>query len=172
YFFFFFLQIVTREPICDHPTDCDFVHCLVNWILPYAQRYVYKSHAAKYSQLKKSNFDFLRQLKITVVDKLFYLNVINRCGLKSKKQTEIDCLHQDHILYCTPRSDPHSIFMELSCLLFSEAPDLGFANFLHIITTMAESGSTEEQIDAFILNSQKLPKLNVAEECIWSLPST
>ncbi|KAK6145809.1 hypothetical protein DH2020_019678 [Rehmannia glutinosa] len=67
-------------------------------------------------------------------------------------------------------SDPHSVFFELSRLLFNGSPDLQFANFLHMITTMAESGATEEQTEFFILNSQKVPKLP-AEESSWSLQS-
>ncbi|KAK3187917.1 hypothetical protein Dsin_027478 [Dipteronia sinensis] len=38
-----------------------------------------------------------------------------------------------------------------------------------MITTMVESGSTEEQMEFFILNSQKVLKLPV-EESVWSLP--
>lgn len=61
--------------------------------------------------------------------------------------------------------------MELSRLFFDGAPELHFANFLHMITTMAESGSTEEQIEFFILNSQKMVKLPI-EEPVWSLSSS
>lgn len=75
---------------------------------------------------------------------------------------------QGNILYATRDSDSHSIFMELSHLLFADAPDLHLANFLHMITTMVEAGSTEEQTEFFILNSQKVPKLPI-EEPIWSI---
>ena len=73
-------------------------------------------------------------------------------------------------MYATQESDSHSVFMELSRLLFDGTPELHFANFLHMITTMAESGSNEEQTDFFILNSQKVPKLP-DEESVWSLSS-
>jgi hypothetical protein len=73
-------------------------------------------------------------------------------------------------LYTTQESDSHAIFMELSRLLFDGTPDLHLANFLHMITTMAESGSTEEQTEFFILNSQKVSKLP-NEESVWSLLS-
>ena len=62
------------------------------------------------------------------------------------------------------------MFMELSRLFFDGAPELHLANFLHMIATMAESGSTEEQMEFFILNSQKMVKLPV-EEYVWSLSS-
>ena len=60
--------------------------------------------------------------------------------------------------------------MEFSRLLFGGTPELHLANFLHMITTMAESGSTKEQTEFFILNSQKVTKLP-EEEPIWSLSS-
>lgn len=60
--------------------------------------------------------------------------------------------------------------MELSRLFFNGNPELHLANFLHIITTMEKSGSTEEQIELFILNSQKVPKLPDGES-VWSLSS-
>ena len=82
----------------------------------------------------------------------------------------IVCLLQDNVLYTTQESDSHALFMELSRLLFDGTPDLHLANFLHMITTMAESGSTEEQTEFFFLNSQKMPK-HSNEESVWSLPS-
>lgn len=60
--------------------------------------------------------------------------------------------------------------MELSRLLVDGNPELHLANFLHMITTMAESGSTEVQTEFFILNSQKVPKLP-EEESAWTLTS-
>lgn len=68
----------------------------------------------------------------------------------------------------TRASDSHSIFLELSRIFFNGSAELHFANFLHMITTMAESGSTEEQTEFFIVNSQKVPALPV-EEPVWSL---
>lgn len=55
-------------------------------------------------------------------------------------------------------------------MFFDGIPDLHLANFLHMITTMAESGSTEDQTEFFILKTQKIPKLP-DEESIWSLKS-
>ncbi|KAL7083740.1 hypothetical protein ACP275_14G181100 [Erythranthe tilingii] len=68
-------------------------------------------------------------------------------------------------------SDSHSIFMELSSFLLEGIPQLHLANFLHMITTMVESGSSNEKIEIFISNSQKVPKLP-SEESVWSLQST
>ncbi|MFS7916430.1 hypothetical protein Hanom_Chr02g00177031 [Helianthus anomalus] len=50
--------------------------------------------------------------------------------------------------------------MELSRFLVNGDPELHLANFLHMIISMNESGSTEKQIESFILNSQKVPKLS------------
>ncbi|CAI9761385.1 unnamed protein product [Fraxinus pennsylvanica] len=46
--------------------------------------------------------------------------------------------------------------MELSCLLYGGNPEVHMANFLRKIAIMAESGSTLEQMEFFILNSLKL----------------
>lgn len=73
-------------------------------------------------------------------------------------------------MYTTQEPDSHALFVELSRLFFDGNPELHLANFLHMITTMAESGSTEEQTEFFILNSQKVPKLSGGEP-VWSLSS-
>ena len=77
---------------------------------------------------------------------------------------------QGNILYTTQESDAHALFMELSRLFFNGNPELHMANFLHMLTTMAESGSNEDQTEFFILNSQKVPKLPDGES-VWSFNS-
>ncbi|MED6130774.1 hypothetical protein PIB30_118679 [Stylosanthes scabra] len=163
-------EVVTREAIYYGLADCNLKESLVNWILPYAQRYIHKLHSARYAQLKQSNFDIVMRLKIIVVEKLFYRNVIKSCGTASRNRVECSCLLQDNVLYITQESDYHSVFMELSSLLFDGTPELHFANFLHMITTMAESGSSKEQIEFFIVNSQKVHILP-DEEAVWELSS-
>ncbi|KAM7488866.1 hypothetical protein LguiB_026350 [Lonicera macranthoides] len=163
-------EVTTQEAIYYGPADSSFKTSLVNWALPYAQRYVYNAYPDKYSQLKQSGFEILNRLRIIVVEKLFFRYVIKRADIKSKKRCECSCLLQDNILYITTESDSHSIFMELSRMLLDGNTELHLANFLHMITTMAESGSTEEQTEIFILNSQKIPKLP-NEESIWAVQS-
>ncbi|KVH90986.1 protein of unknown function DUF3883 [Cynara cardunculus var. scolymus] len=163
-------EVVTREAIYYGPTDSSFKTSLVSWALPYAQRYIYNVHPNEYSELKLSGFKNINCLRIVVVEKLFYKNVIKRFGIESNKRCECSCLLQDHILYATRESDTHSLFMELSRFLVAGIPELHLANFLHMITTMAESGSTEDQMEFFIMNSQKLLKLP-NEESQWSLVS-
>ncbi|GFY93074.1 histidine kinase-, DNA gyrase B-, and HSP90-like ATPase family protein [Actinidia rufa] len=104
-------EVIIREAIYYGVADSNFKASLLNWALPYAQRYIYKE------------------------------------------------------------SNSHALFMELSRLIFDGTPDLHLANFLHMITTMAESGSNEEQTEFFILSSQKVPKLP-EEESVWSLSAS
>lgn len=144
---------------------------LVSWVLPYAQRYICNMCPERYLQLKLSGFDKLNRLQIVVVEKLFYKNVIKPPKLTSKKRHDSSCLFQDEILYATPESDSHSIFMELSRFLMNGSPELHLANFLHLITTKTESGSTEEQIETFVVNSQKVPTLPDVEP-LWSIQPT
>ncbi|KAL5542662.1 hypothetical protein UlMin_010372 [Ulmus minor] len=163
-------EVVSREAIYYGVADSSFKVSLVNWALPYAQRYLYALHPDKYSQLKQSGNDSLNCLQVVVVEKLFYRNVIKGCGTKSDKRVESSCLLQGNILYTTQESDAHALFMELSRLFFNGNPELHMANFLHMLTTMAESGSNEDQTEFFILNSQKVPKLPEGES-VWSLNS-
>ncbi|XVE81297.1 hypothetical protein DITRI_Ditri15bG0052600 [Diplodiscus trichospermus] len=163
-------EVVTREAIYDGRADGSFKVSLVNWALPFAQRYLYSVHPDIYIQLKQSGFDKINNLQVVVVDKLYYRNVIKSCGIVSKKQYECTCLLQDNILYTTPESDSHALYMEFSHLLFDGTPNLHLANFLHMVTTIAKSGSNEEQTEFFILNSQKVPKLS-DDEPVWSLSS-
>lgn len=64
--------------------------------------------------------------------------------------------------------DSHALFMELSRLFFDGTPELHLANFLHMIVTMTESGSTEQQVEFFIVNSQRMPQLPPGEP-VWCL---
>ncbi|KAJ0787712.1 hypothetical protein HanOQP8_Chr02g0085361 [Helianthus annuus] len=163
--------VVTREAIYYGPTDSSFKTLLVSWALPYAQRYIYNIHPNGYSEFKHSGFKNLNSLKIVVVEKLFYKNIIKKFAIASNKRYECNSLLQDNILYVTRESDAHSLYMELSRFLASGIPELPLANFLHMITTMAESGSTEEQMELFITNSQKLLKLP-DEESPWLISTS
>lgn len=89
-----YVQIVTREAIYYGLADCSAKTSLINWTLPYAQRYMHKLHHDKYVQLKQSGFDILNHLKVVVVEKLFYRNVIKSSSSVSKKRVECSCLLQ------------------------------------------------------------------------------
>ncbi|GKB92564.1 histidine kinase-, DNA gyrase B-, and HSP90-like ATPase family protein, partial [Tanacetum coccineum] len=73
-------EVVTREAIADGLRDGSFKTSLVNWALPFTQRYIYSNHPNEYSRLKLSEFNNINSLKIVVVEKLFYKNVIKRYG--------------------------------------------------------------------------------------------
>ncbi|RAL54444.1 hypothetical protein DM860_001572 [Cuscuta australis] len=161
-------EVVTREAIYYGVSDSTFVASLINWALPYAQRYIHNNQPERFSQLKQSGFESLKSLKVIVVEKLFYRNVIKGNMMPSKKRFECNSLLKDTVLYVSREFDSHSVFMELSRLFSGGTPDLHLANFLHMITTMAESGTTEEQTEFFILNSQKMSKLPEGE-LVWSL---
>ncbi|XP_048435528.1 protein NO VEIN-like [Pyrus x bretschneideri] len=163
-------EAVTRQALFSGLGDCSFKAALLDWALPYAQRYLQSVHPDKYTQLKHFGFDIVNRLQVVVVEKLFYQNVIKSFGIKSKKRLRCSCLLQGSTLYTNQEPDSHALFVELSRLLFDGIPELHLANFLHMITIMAESGSTEEQTEFFILNSQKVPKLSGGES-VWSLPS-
>lgn len=164
-------EVVTRKAIYNGPADSSFKASLINWALPYAQRYIYSAHPDKYSQLKQSGFNNLKQLQVLAVEKLSYHYAIKKCCIASKKQEQCSCLLEGNTLYTRLESDTHALFLELSRLFFDGTPELHLANFLHMITTMAESGSTEEQTEFFIVNSQKVSKLP-DKESVWLLSST
>jgi len=88
------MQVVTREAIYYGLSNCSLKESLINKTLPYAQRYIYKRHNDKYVQLKQSGFSILNNLKVIVVEKLFYRNVIKDCDSVSKERVECSCLLQ------------------------------------------------------------------------------
>ncbi|KAK9699470.1 hypothetical protein RND81_08G175800 [Saponaria officinalis] len=154
-------EIVSREAVCDGAVDSVATTSMVKRVLPFALRYLYNLHPESYNQHKLSGFDKLRQLRIVTVEKLFCRNVIIIKTIRciSKKQSECSSMLQDNILYTTKDTDPHSVFMELSCLLIDGTPNLHLTNFLHMMTLMVGSNSTHEQIERFLLNNQKMVKL-------------
>ncbi|KAJ4778054.1 hypothetical protein LUZ62_062311 [Rhynchospora pubera] len=161
-------KVVSREVVhYDLVNDVQKV-CLVNWALPYVQRYMYKTHLLKYVSFKELERDKLSQLKVIVASKLYYKYSINQLKSTSQDLFEASAILKDNILYLTPTADSHTMYLELSRLFFDGSPDLQFANFLHMITTMAESGSSNEQIDFFLINSQNISKVP-AEDPLWVL---
>lgn len=92
----FFFQVITREAIYYGPTDNSFIASLVEWALPYAQRYIYNVHPDDYLQLKQSGFHIPICLRIIVVEKLFYRNVLKGSHLASKRRSECSSLLQVH----------------------------------------------------------------------------
>lgn len=163
-------EIVSREAIFYGTHDNREKAAILTWILQYAQRYLYKLHPVIYNNMRQNGVGKLSQLQVTVVDELYFKNSLKGLGTASKKRFACSCLLQGNTLYTTLSANFHSIFLELSRIFFNGSTELQFANFLHMITTMAESGSTDEQTEFFILNSQKIPKLP-NDEPIWCFSS-
>ncbi|KAK1285568.1 hypothetical protein QJS10_CPB20g01144 [Acorus calamus] len=161
-------EIVSRKAVYYGAQDNTEKVFLVNWVLPYAQRYICKMHPNVYVGLKKVGFRKISELQIIVVEKLYYKQSLKGRGSTSNKRFDCSCLLQESVLYMAQSTDYHSIFLELSRLFFMGSVDLQLSNFLHMITVMAESGSTEEQVESFIINRQKVPKLP-EKELAWSL---
>ncbi|CAN6486909.1 unnamed protein product [Victoria cruziana] len=163
-------EVVSREAVFYGLIEGEGKFPLISWLLPYVQRYLYRFHREAYSSLKRSEFRGPSQLKVITVETLCYRRVLKGCGNAniSKKRFECSCLLQGNILYLTKSAEYHSIFLELSRLFFLGSSNLHLANFLHMITTMAESGSTQEQIESFVVNSQMVPKLPDDEQA-WLL---
>ncbi|KAG1335020.1 hypothetical protein COCNU_03G011390 [Cocos nucifera] len=153
-------EVVTREPVYYGMVDANENASLVNWVLPYAQRYISKLHHDIYIHLKQSGFEKLSQLQIVVVEELFYRNTLKGHDSGSKRRLECSCLLQIHTHY----------FWSFLDFFFHGAVEPYIANFLHTITLMAELGSTEAQLESYIVNSQKVPELPDGEP-IWSLLS-
>lgn len=89
-----FMQIVTREPKYYGLRDSSFKTSLMNWALPFAQRYMYSVHPNRYAELKQSEFNILSRLLVIVVEKLFFRNVIKNFGCASDEQVPCSCLLQ------------------------------------------------------------------------------
>ena len=84
------MQIVTREAKYYGLRDSSFKTSLMNWALPFAQRYMYSVHPERYATLKQSGFC----LQVIVVEKLFFRNVIKNSGRASDEQVPCSCLLQ------------------------------------------------------------------------------
>ncbi|KAF8016182.1 hypothetical protein BT93_H1638 [Corymbia citriodora subsp. variegata] len=165
-----FSEVVIREAIYYGPMDSSSKASFVNWILPYAQRYIYFEHPNTYAKLKQSGFSNLSHLHVVVVERLYYRNIMRDLSIASEKQSETTSVLQGNTLFVTPESNSHVLYMEISRLFFDGTPNIHLANFLYMIITMAESGAREEQVECFIMNNQKVPNLP-GDEPVWALSS-
>ncbi|XP_020529013.1 uncharacterized protein LOC18443902 isoform X1 [Amborella trichopoda] len=162
-------EVVSREAKFYGVSECEEKALLVNWIIPYVQRYIYELHPETYLHLKISIFESLNQLQVIGVEKLFYKRMVKSCYIASRNRYQCSCLLEGTTLYLTQDANNHSIFLELSRVFFGGRTDLHLANFLHMIATMSEWDSAEEQIESFIIKNQKVPKLP-SEEVVWVTP--
>lgn len=91
---YMFLQVITREAIYYGLVDSTYQASLVDWSLPYAQRYIHHAHPEVYDQLRKSGFSSVHQLRVVVVETLFCQYVVRNLGIQSEKRSEIGTLLQ------------------------------------------------------------------------------
>lgn len=93
---------------------------LINRILWYAQRYIYKLYPDIYLRLKQTGFEKLNQLQVVVVEKLFYKHFLKGCDATSNKRVECSCLLQVQN------------FFQYPCLIISNTK-FTMNSFLHTI---------------------------------------
>ncbi|KAL5208998.1 hypothetical protein ABZP36_004621 [Zizania latifolia] len=163
-------KVIYREAIFYGTTDNRENAALISWLLPYMQRYIYKMHRDTYINFQQNEIAKLSSLQVIVVEKLFHKYKLKGRESSSKRRFKCNCILQGNRLYATQEADSHSVFLELSRLFFDGSPDLHFANFLHMVKTMANSGTTAEQIESFIVNNQNVPELP-EHEGVWSFSS-
>ncbi|KAH9288604.1 hypothetical protein KI387_032721, partial [Taxus chinensis] len=126
-----------------------------------------KMHPDVYFALKDTTFNKQsNQLCVSVVEKLFYRQTLQGCHSVSNKMHACSCLIEGNTLYVSQEAEYSAMYLELSRLFFMGCVNLQLANFLHLITIMAQSGSTEEQTESFMKNKQEIPELP-QEETRW-----
>ncbi|KAM0899027.1 hypothetical protein ACQ4PT_021575 [Festuca glaucescens] len=164
-------KVVYREAIFYGTADNREKATLICGLLPYMQRYIYKMHNDAYMNFQQNEIMNLSKLQVIVVEKLFHKYMLKGHVGSSKRRFKCHCLLQGNILYATKEADSHSLFLEISRLFFDGSPDLHFANFLHMVKTMAESGTPAEKVESFISNNQNMPVLP-EQEAVWSFSSS
>lgn len=67
---------------------------LINWVLPYAQRYMYNLSMEEYVLQKEVTLEKLRQLHVCVVEKLYYKHCLKGQSIDLKKKFKCHSLLQ------------------------------------------------------------------------------
>lgn len=65
---------------------------LVNWALPYVQRYLYKIHPLKYVSFKELEKEKLCQLQVVIAGKLYYKYSLNGSNSTSQEPFEASAI--------------------------------------------------------------------------------
>ncbi|CAH2079391.1 unnamed protein product, partial [Thlaspi arvense] len=85
-------EVVKREAKYEGLQDNSVTVSLVNWALPYAQRYIFTLHHDKYTETKMTVYSQVKRLQVFVVEKLCYRNVIPQYDISSKKEFKCSSL--------------------------------------------------------------------------------
>lgn len=88
------LQAVCREAVFYGTGDNHEKVLLVNWVLSYAQRYMYNLSMEDYVLQKEVTLEKLRQLQVCVVEKLYYKHSLKGQTSDSKKKFKCHSLLQ------------------------------------------------------------------------------
>ncbi|KAL2634648.1 hypothetical protein R1flu_006127 [Riccia fluitans] len=164
-------EAVEREVIKYGSHDTTQIEALIGWVLPYVQRYLRHHRIDHYSYLRNSGIsEALKRMQFVVVDQLFFQYCLRNSSVRSSRRTPSTCLLQGSTLHVVENfvSDYCNIYVELSRFFFKGKSDLSVANFLHLITLMASSGSPERDVENFISNSQGIAPIPEGEE-LWTL---
>ncbi|CAM6113575.1 unnamed protein product [Calypogeia fissa] len=164
-------EVVERQVIKYGTRDSAKIETLIDWILLYAQCYLKHHHADQYKYLQGSGIkEALGRLKFMAVDRLFFRYSLRNTGIRSKRKSPCTSILEGNTLYVVEDfvNDYCNIYAELSRLFFSGKPNLQMANFLHLITLMASSGSSRNEIEGFIQNVQGIQPVMEGED-LWTL---
>lgn len=86
-------EIVERGVVTHGLRDGGKVKALVDWILPYAQRYVKHHHVDQYRQLEGLGItEGLRRLRFVAVDQLYFQYSLQNSVILSRKLTPCTCI--------------------------------------------------------------------------------
>ena len=67
---------------------------LLNWLLPYMQRYIYKMHGDTYNKFQQNEATKLSSLEVIVVEKLSYKYMLKGRDSSCEGRFECSCLLQ------------------------------------------------------------------------------
>ncbi|KAJ7565191.1 hypothetical protein O6H91_02G052100 [Diphasiastrum complanatum] len=161
-----FSELVEPEVIAYGTHNNEQSKKLLLWSFPYAQRYIKQLHPDLYEMLTKTKIeDCLRKLEVMVVDQLFIRYRLRRGLAWSSQRRSQSCLLQADTLYVSLSNAQNysALYLELSRLFFSKQANSPLANFLHLITLMAEAGSSESSIETFVCSGQGILPLSDVE---------
>ncbi|BFI30056.1 hypothetical protein AXG93_2528s1220 [Marchantia polymorpha subsp. ruderalis] len=173
-------EAVEREVIKYGSHDCGRIEALIGWVLPYAQRYLRHHHIEHYNYLQNTGItESLKRIQFVVVDQLYFQYCLRNSSIRSSRRTPSTCLLQMPSPSTTTSvatlhvvddfgKDYCNIYVELSRFFFNGKSDLSVANFLHLITLMASSGSPERDVENFISNRQGIQPIPEGED-VWTL---
>lgn len=165
-------EVVQREPIIYGAQSSKQLSDLLSWSLPYVQRYLCKWHLDHYKLLQQSSFpERLNRFQCFLAEQIFFGYVLPGGLGAGNQRTKCDYLLQGSAFYATEFGNLNSLFLEFSRLFFNGLSNLQLANFLHLITLSAQSGTQESEVETSFLSPQGIDLLP-EEEKQWTIQSS